>query len=112
MAHDREGEDRTGSLLAEREALEHDMAEKEARLEQKEAAMLEEAKLAQTEAQMTVGDETRWITVCKAITRVAFDERESTCFVSTAFLFIFFLFHGSKHVVLLAVKHLEYVRNW
>lgn len=49
----REGEDRTGSLLAEREALEHDMAEKEARLEQKEAAMLEEAKLAQTEAQMT-----------------------------------------------------------
>lgn len=54
MTRDREGEDRTGALVAEREALEYDMAEKEAQLAHKEEAMLEETKIAEAKAERKV----------------------------------------------------------
>lgn len=50
----REGEDRTGALLAERETLMHSMAEKESQLVKAEAALQEAAKIAHVEAQKQV----------------------------------------------------------
>lgn len=50
----REGEDRTGALLAERETLMHSMAEKESQLIKMEAALQEATEIARVEAQKQV----------------------------------------------------------